>query len=165
MIIRAARVEDAGRLTMVAHAAKRHWGYREEWIVRWKSSFTVDGDYVLRNPVFVAVRNGEAVGFYALRRSGFYCELDHFWVDPESMGRGVGRALFRHAVVQRDLLYPGMPLEIESDPNAEAFYLKMGATREGAITRSWNGVIRTLPRLLVREDAAVSRFTKPQSSP
>jgi len=160
-IIRPARPEDAEQLTMIAHAAKRHWGYAEDWMEKWGPALTVDEDYVSCNQVFVAVREGTTVGFYALKRSRHFCELDHFWVAPDSMRSGVGHALFRHALDRRNDLCPGIPLEIESDPNAEAFYLKMGATRQGEITRNWDGVIRTLPRLRV---PSFTPFTKPRNA-
>jgi hypothetical protein len=39
---------------------------------------------------------------------------------------------------------------IEADPNAEPFYLRMGARRVGEITRAWGGEVRrTLPYLRV----------------
>ncbi|MDQ3795344.1 MAG: GNAT family N-acetyltransferase, partial [Actinomycetota bacterium] len=40
-------------------------------------------------------------------------------------------------------------LGIESDPNAEGFYRRMGATRVGGISYSIDGQKRTLPVLVV----------------
>jgi len=39
--IRRAVPAEAGLLTEIAHAAKRHWGYPENWIRRWKSDLTI----------------------------------------------------------------------------------------------------------------------------
>jgi GNAT superfamily N-acetyltransferase len=56
--------------------------------------------------------------------------LEDLWVDPVAIGSGVGRRLFDHAVVTAAGL--GLTsLLIESDPNAEGFYLAMGAERIG----------------------------------
>jgi GNAT superfamily N-acetyltransferase len=84
------------------------------------------------------------VGFYALVGEG----LEHLWVTPEHMGTGVGRALFEHAV-RRAASMGAETLKIEADPNAEGFYLRMGARRVGEITYPLNGQKRTLPLLVV----------------
>ena len=48
------------------------------------------------------------------------------------MGKGVGRRLFEHA--RAVAAGAGVRvLEIDSDPNAEAFYCRMGAVRVGEI--------------------------------
>lgn len=63
------------------------------------------------------------------------------------MGRGVGRALFRHAVRRLGQLAPGAALEVEADANAEGFYLRMGCERIGEVRTDWQGLTRTLPLL------------------
>jgi ribosomal protein S18 acetylase RimI-like enzyme len=88
------------------------------------------------------------VGFYALVGEGREIELEHLWVLPEHMGTGVGRALFDHAV-RRAASLGAEVLGIESDPNAEGFYRRMGATRVGEINYRIDGQNRTLPLLLM----------------
>ena len=62
-------------------------------------------------------------------------DLLHLWVLPEAMGRGVGRSLFRHAL-ERARILGFRELEIESDPNAEGFYRRIGAHRVGTSSRA-----------------------------
>jgi hypothetical protein len=50
---------DAEVLTRVFLAAKRHWGYPERWIERWRESLTITPDFVRRSEVYTLV--GEAV--------------------------------------------------------------------------------------------------------
>ena len=38
--VRRAMPDEAEALTEIAHAAKRHWGYPENWIERWKANLT-----------------------------------------------------------------------------------------------------------------------------
>jgi GNAT superfamily N-acetyltransferase len=65
------------------------------------------------------------------------------------MGRGFGRALFEHAVEQARAL--GLAsFEIEADPNAEGFYLHMGAKRIGTNVSEMDGARRELPLLIYR---------------
>jgi GNAT superfamily N-acetyltransferase len=147
VIIRVAETTEAERLTEIAHAAKRHWGYPEEYIRLWEEELTFTPDYIADNPVYAAVAlDGEIVGVYALEGSRETPELEHFWVDPGYMGRGIGRQLFRHMVgVARD--NGASSLKIVSDPNAEDFYRKMGARRVGETPTVPEG--RTLPVLVL----------------
>jgi predicted N-acetyltransferase YhbS len=62
------------------------------------------------------------------------------------MGRGIGRALFLHAVNKAREL-GARTLYIESDPNAEGFYLRMGANRVGVVSGKVAGLFRELPLL------------------
>lgn len=73
-------------------------------------------------------------------------ELDHLWVLPERIGSGIGRSLFEHAVHRASALGAEV-LEIESDPNAEGFYRRMGAERIGENVFEIERQRRTLPLL------------------
>jgi predicted N-acetyltransferase YhbS len=64
-----------------------------------------------------------------LRRPG-WSELSHLFVAPESFRRGIGRALFQAAVgLAAD--QGATHVSILSDPNAAAFYERLGARRCG----------------------------------
>jgi ribosomal protein S18 acetylase RimI-like enzyme len=82
-------------------------------------------------------------------------ELLHLWVMPEMMGRGIGRSLFCHAV-ERSILSGVRELEIESDPNAEGFYQRLGARRVGSNITQVQGRRRELPVLIYEIDAPVA---------
>lgn len=91
-------------------------------------------------------RGNAAIGFHALIRADTTLRLEHLWVLPRAMHRGLGRALFQHAIARaRTLGFLGV--EIESDPNAEAFYLRMGAKRAGTSLSEVCGQKRELPFL------------------
>jgi GNAT superfamily N-acetyltransferase len=146
--IRKALTEDAATLTMIAHDAKRHWGYPEHWIKHWQDDLTISPDFVAANQVYVAERDNELLGFYALIIRNEKAELDHLWVAPAHLGTGVGKELFLHAMqtaARRNIPEVG----ISSDPNAEGFYRKMGAHRIGETVSEIDGQPRTLPRLTV----------------
>jgi GNAT superfamily N-acetyltransferase len=142
--IRPATVDDAEALTRLAHAAKRHWNYPEEWIGLWRAGLTVTPEFITRYPVYCAWWGDEIVGFYALTQAPPDRELEHMWVAPAYIGRGVGAQLLAHAVAI--LRAEGSrTLKIESDPYAESFYIKHGARRVGSIPSTPAG--RTLPVL------------------
>jgi GNAT superfamily N-acetyltransferase len=144
--LRAARLEECGALTALAHASKRHWRYPEEWIRAWATDLTVTPDLVRTAIVRVGVRDGQAVGFYALDAEPPTFELEHFWVRPGEIGTGVGRILFEDAIVAARTA-GATGVEIASDPNAEAFYLRMGARRIGEVDSTPPG--RRLPLLRI----------------
>jgi GNAT superfamily N-acetyltransferase len=140
--------EDADALTRIAFAAKRYWGYPESWIQHWRDSLTITPEFVRNNSVYAAVSGGEPCTFYALTSASGELELEHLWVLPGWIGSGVGRLLFEHAV--REAARQGATaVAIEADPNAEGFYLRMGARRVGEIVYEIVGRKRKLPLLSV----------------
>jgi GNAT superfamily N-acetyltransferase len=141
-----AKPEDAQTLTEIAFAAKRHWGYPERWIQNWSDILTVTPELVTGNAIFSAIEGDHVVGFYSLT-AGPRPDLTHLWVLPSALGRGIGRALFEHAVEQaKELGFA--TFEIEADPNAEPFYLHMGAKRIGTNATEIEGQRRELPLLI-----------------
>ena len=140
--------DDAAELTRIAHAAKRHWGYPEEWIARWAPALTVTPEFIRTYPTVVARMETEPVGFAALTGLGRQLRLEHLWVQPAFMGRGIGRALFQEiALVGRAAGWSSV--QVISDPHAEGFYLRLGARRVGEQISDPEGHGRTLPVLLV----------------
>ena len=152
-----ARPEHAARLTHIAHVAKSYWGYPAQWIELWHNQLTISSRFIMANDVYVAVDDdGVILGFYALAGAGPRLTLDHLWVLPQCFGGGVGRRLFEHAA-QHARELGARTVEIESDPNAEGFYQKMGAETVGEVTYELEGMPRCLPLMvyLVEGRAAV----------
>ena len=150
MNIRRARESDAAELTRIAHEAKRHWNYPERWIELWREELTLTPEFIAGNEVYIADEAheaGEALGCCALVPESPW-RLEHFWVRPAAMGKGVGRRLFEHARA-RAAAAGATVLQIDSDPNAEAFYLKMGAVRVGEVRSEIDGQPRVRPLLRV----------------
>jgi GNAT superfamily N-acetyltransferase len=139
---------DADALTRIAFAAKRYWGYPEPWVSHWSETLTITPELVRDNEVYAAVSDGEAFGFYALAGAGRGLELEHLWVSPAWIGSGTGRLLFEHAM-DRAASRGAQHVQIEADPNAEGFYLRMGARRAGENVYEIEGQRRVLPRMLV----------------
>ncbi len=135
-------------LSAIAFAAKQHWGYPREWMEEWREELTVTPDFIRTQSVCVAQYAGDVVGFFALKRQEDALHLEHLWLKPAYIGRGLGRALFAEAVVQARAA--GVKeLRIKSDQNAEPFYLEMGAVRTGVEEYLLLGKIRREVPLLV----------------
>ncbi len=146
--IRRAKPDEADVLTEIAHAAKRHWGYPENWIEDWKDDLTITPDFLTTNEMYMAVAGGEIAGCCALVMRDSLAELEHMWIRPEHMGNGVGRALFKQVVARAKSL-DARAVELSADPNAEGFYRRMGATRIGEVRSEIEGQPRVLPRMSV----------------
>lgn len=158
LTVRRALPEESQLLTQIAHDAKRHWGYPENWIKHWTEDLTISPEFVAANQVFVAEDNHQVTGFYALVIRQDKAELDHLWVSPAHIGSGVGKELFIHAMNTAS----GGGLKevgISSDPNAEGFYRKMGAHHTGDTVSEIDGQSRTLPRLKIDPKTAPPKFS------
>lgn len=147
--IRRAQPNEAEALTVIAHAAKRHWNYPEDWIEQWKPDLTITREFIRDNEVFVAVLNKQIAGCCALVLTGSLAEIEHMWMQPQHMGTGIGRALFEHAK-RRAEERGAQVLELSADPNAEGFYARMGAKRIAEIAAGMKSrEDRVLPRMRI----------------
>jgi GNAT superfamily N-acetyltransferase len=141
-----AHPSEAEVLTGIAVAAKGRWGYPARWMERWQSVLTVTADSIARNETYVARSTERIIGFSSLRLDGDAIHLNDLFVMPGEMGRGVGRALFRHALGRARALGFAF-VEIQSDPNAAGFYERMGAEQIGTSFTLLEGYRRDLPLL------------------
>ena len=116
---------DAHELTSIAFAAKRAWDYPEEWIGLWSDELTVDAGYVETNWVLSATAESRIVGWCAVSEERGEYWLDYCWVLPAVAGKGIGRSLVRHALGYAADSH-ARSLRVISDPNAEAFYRRLG---------------------------------------
>jgi GNAT superfamily N-acetyltransferase len=143
--IRRAEQRDREELARVSFRSKAYWGYDDAFMESVREQLTPSESYIAGGRVYLAeTPDGTILGFY-----GFLYEDEHLWlydmfIAPEAIRTGIGRMLWNHAV---DLARAtGEPaFFIESDPNAEAFYLKMGAIRDGQRIAAGSG--RILPVL------------------
>lgn len=141
--IRRARADEADVLapilTDLCRRSKAHWGYDPGLLHRWADDLSLHAEDIDRDAVLVAEAGvpPRIAGFARVTPGGRATEghpaparLRDLWVDPGDIGSGVGRALFTAACeVARTL--PADQLLVVADPNAEGFYLRMGARRIG----------------------------------
>jgi GNAT superfamily N-acetyltransferase len=138
---------EAGVLSAIALRSKAHWGYDQDFLDRCRAELSFTPDQLATRRMVLAETAGQVLGFYSLDGQPPRGELGNLWVDPPAIGTGLGRRLWDHALaIARTAGFT--ELRIESDPNAEGFYLAMGAQPAG---RTPSGSIpgRTLPLLTV----------------
>lgn len=127
--LRPATAADLDDLSALAVRSKAHWGYDEAFMAKAKAELAVTDEDLATRRVVVAERDGAVLGFYALWL-GDEPELEMIFVDPSSIGTGVGGVLMRDALAAaRDAGVESVL--VESDPQAEAFYRSQGAERIG----------------------------------
>jgi GNAT superfamily N-acetyltransferase len=144
MIIRRVLSDEAGILSQIAFAAKRHWGYPERWMELWKPQLTFPPAYFEENESWIAEVNHVPIAFYTLQEKNGNAWLENLWVSPEFIGKGVGKQLFWDALERcRQRGYKS--LQLEADPNAMGFYEKMGMKKIGERVSEVEGRPRILP--------------------
>jgi GNAT superfamily N-acetyltransferase len=128
----------APALTELCRRSKAHWGYDPALLARWADDLRIRPDDIRHDAVLVAEVTEQGrerlAGFARVARgpgpSTAPARLPDLWVEPSAIGTGVGRALFAAACEVAKAL-PAEQLLIVADPNAEGFYLRMGARRIG----------------------------------
>jgi len=136
--IRRAAPDEAAILAGIAQAAKAHWGYSAAQLAAWRDGLSPDSASIASCPTHVAEIDGEIAGFCQLIDSARPAVVEHLWVHPRHMGRGIGRALL-DACLRELAAAGGDALDIDSDPHAEGFYLACGAVRVGEIAAPIDG--------------------------
>jgi GNAT superfamily N-acetyltransferase len=145
--LRPGRDEEAGLLSQLALRSKGYWGYDQDFLDACRAELTLTPEDIRTRQVTVAERGGQIIGFSALAGQPPVGTLEELFVEPDHIGTGVGRALWRQAMVTaRTVGFERITLE--ADPGAEPFYLAMGARRCGSVA---SGSIpgRVLPLLEV----------------
>jgi GNAT superfamily N-acetyltransferase len=134
--------------------SKAHWGYDDAFMAACRDELTMQPSFIPRIDVAEADA-GRVVGMVRLEPPGPSGRLsgegvlEDLFVEPDAIGTGVGRLLIEH--VRERARAEGMTsLSIDADPNAEAFYLAMGAERAGETpSQSIPGRVLPLLRLSV----------------
>jgi len=128
--LRLAADDEAKLLSDLAGRSKSYWPYDEDYLKVCRSVTHVTAQDIQRWPFTVAACDRVIYGFSAPCEVNGENMLDHLWIEPCMIGRGLGRRLFSEAVRHaKALRWPSFT--IASDPYAEHFYLKMGARRIG----------------------------------
>ena len=131
-MIRRANGREVEFLYQLALRSKGHWGYSSSFIDACRDELTVKVRDIEAGNVFVFDRAGKPAGFYSLERlSNERVELDFLFIEPKLIGTGLGGALFQHACGEATRRGYAV-LEIQGDPNAEPFYIAMGARHSGS---------------------------------
>lgn len=136
MNIQKAKIEDHIRLTEITKKSKAHWGYSEEQIEKWSDNLTITTYYIEQNPVFNLVDENQIIGYYSyIKLENHHVELDNLFLLPEYIGKGFGSFLMND-FLERMRNEKFKKITLDSEPNAEQFYQKIGFTKIGEFETS-----------------------------
>lgn len=136
MIIEKANIIDHEILTEITKKSKAYWGYSEEQILKWSNNLTITQDYLKDNDVFKLINDNKIVGYYSyIIEKEKNVILDNLFVLPEYIGKGFGKYLmtdFLNRMKETKI----EKITLDSEPNAESFYSKMGFVKIGEFETS-----------------------------
>jgi GNAT superfamily N-acetyltransferase len=135
--------KDSAALKEIAILSKGYWGYPDDMMSKWAQAPIITPQSIAIALVYMAVLESAIVGWYRLWDGSKTAILDDLWVLPDFMGRGIGRSLFQHAVSQARS-GGSLAIELDADPNAFAFYERMGCYKIGENISDWQ---RMIPRM------------------
>lgn len=144
--IRRAKVCDSETLTNIAIKSEAYWGYDSDFMERFKKAYKITEDFISNNPTFVIREDENVVGFYGVIIAEDETSLEYLFIEPKSIGKGYGKALWNHMINTCKKL-DVKKIEIVSGPQAKGFYTKLGAVPAGEVASL---VIkgRKVPRLI-----------------
>ncbi|MFB6810613.1 GNAT family N-acetyltransferase [Streptomyces sp. NPDC056387] len=150
--LRAAGAGEAEALTALVLRSKAHWGYDEPFMASCAPELRIRSGEVAGRRIVVAEdpSGGRVLGLASLEGAPPVARLGLLFVEPDVIGRGVGRRLYRDAL-RRAAELGFRRLLIDSDPHAAGFYRAMGARHAPAATRPGDGDV---PAGLVRFEVA-----------
>lgn len=146
MRFRAARLDELTALTELCLRSKAHWGYDEDFMRACRAELSLTHEDIAETALVVADDNRGVIGVGQVSNDGTTAYLDKLFIEPYRMGEGCGVLLYEWSL-QAARSLGARELVIEADPDAAAFYERMGAMRAGeAPSGSIPG--RMLPRLV-----------------
>ena len=143
IVVRKALVGEAAVLRSICLQSKRSWGYSDEFMTRFSEQTIMDANSISTDYVVVACQGETIIGWLRMLTNRAPMILDDLWVLPTVFGKGVGRLLFNEAVsVAKER--GQSEFELDSDPNAQGFYERMGCIKVG---ETFSSMGRYVPRM------------------
>jgi GNAT superfamily N-acetyltransferase len=145
---------EASLLSQLAFESKSYWQYDDEYLEAAREHIQITISDIEQDHVYVYEDEQGTSGFYHFMHIQCDPELVWFFVHPRSIGTGIGKILWEHLLeLIRNLEIN--EFMIKSDPNAESFYIKHGATRIGWKESSVNADMKLpLLKYIVRAESA-----------
>jgi GNAT superfamily N-acetyltransferase len=127
VLVRKAQAGEGASLGALCVRSKAHWGYDAAFMRKSAAALAVSEDDIAAGRVLVAFdAAGRTIGVASVEPQGEAADLGLMFVDPPAIGSGAGRVLFEAAAgLARQ--HGARRLTILADPNAAAFYERMGA--------------------------------------
>lgn len=135
MEIQKANIDDNEILTEITKKSKAYWGYTEEQILKWNNNLTISKEYIEKNYVYKLVNDNKIIGYYSYIVIEKNVKLDNLFILPENIGKGFGKFLIND-FLNRMKEEKFKKIVLDSEPNAENFYRKIGFIKIGEFETS-----------------------------
>ena len=147
LLIRPPAVDELPALSELCMRSKAVWGYDAAFMAACRAELSFDPRDLDSSRIAVAAREGSILGVAQVKMIGRDADLQKLFVEPAALRGGVGQALFVWACeAAREL--GASQMIIEADPDAAAFYRRLGA-RDAGLAPSGSIAGRMLPRLVI----------------
>lgn len=154
MKVRRALPGESEALSTLAVDSKSLWGYSSSQLASWVNELRISPASIVDEPTFVAEEQNRIAGVVQLSTSVSPWSVECLWVHPSLSRRGIGSLLVRHALAFARS-HDQRALHIDSDPNAEPFYVYLGARKVGAVPAPIEGQpARERPQLILSTENA-----------
>lgn len=121
---RQATINDLTTLNQISWQSKAFWGYPEEWMEQWRTDLTITEEILNTQSVLLLEEDSTTIGFCVISEGVTQYEVEHLWILPAHIGKGLGKQLLNQALAQFTTLQK--PIQVVADPNAESFYRRQG---------------------------------------
>ena len=136
MTIKEVIPNDQKILTEITKKSKAYWGYSDEQIEIWSEFLTVSKEYIETKSVYNLIVDDKIIGYYSFfHESENIIKLDNLFILPDFIGKGFGKIVMNDFLV-RIKNSNVQKVILNSEPNAEEFYLKFGFVKVGEIETS-----------------------------
>jgi N-acetylglutamate synthase-like GNAT family acetyltransferase len=137
MKIEKANKEDHEILTEITKKSKAFWGYSEEQMAQWNDALAITKEYIQTNFVFKLIIENQVIGYYSyFNTEPTVVKLDNLFVLPNYIGKGFGNYLMDNFLNRIKENSDINKVILDADPNAEAFYQKIGFVKIGQFETS-----------------------------
>ena len=130
--------EEAPLVNELTGRTALYWGDEPEFLDWEPESITVYPEVIATWPVYVLEEAGRVLGYYSLTGQPPTMVLDKLFVEPDRIGTGCGKRLWRHAVATARAM-GATAITLDADPNAAPFYRAMGAVWQREVPTSRPG--------------------------
>ena len=145
--LRDARQDELESLSELCLRSKAVWGYDDAFMAACRAELTLQPNELQSTHLQVAAVETVLAGLVQIKVTDEDADLLKLFVEPNRLKSGIGRLLLDWATARAKSLR-ALRLIIEADPDAVAFYQRMGAHLAGsAPSGSITG--RRLPRLIL----------------
>ena len=120
---------DLPLINRLMRAGKGYWGYAEEGLDRFMSTFGVKDDVYFEKAFGSLAESPQGtIGYYLFKIDKNTLELDHFFLETHLIGQGYGRCLWEHCI-EAAQNKGWAEFTFWSDPHSLGFYEHMGAVK------------------------------------